>query len=559
MSQVAISFDVSVPMRDGVILRADVYRPTGPGPWPVLVQRTPYDKASPQAAAQLDILKAVRRGYIVVQQDTRGRFASDGEWLPWAHEHQDGYDTVEWAATLPDSNGNVGMFGGSYTGNTQWSAAVAGAPHLRAIAPQITWSDPADGIFFRGGAIEHGLNLWWSLMTAAGQYPKVAVDSGELFARLGATISDFDRLAEVTYWEMPSGAAPALTRTNLPDIGTRRALRDSSSMAEARVAGRHGEVTVPSLNVGGWYDVFLQGTLDNYIAAREQGHLTRLIVGPWEHLHDLNPRPERAGMVNYGLGSMAPPSGDGTMTGIQLDWFDQFLPNEPVETEPDPGVDIFVMGLNQWRHEQQWPLARATDTEFFLHPGGQLSTAAPTADVASSSYVYDPADPVPTTGGALVMASDFLPGAFDQQAVESRADVLVFTSDPLQQDLEITGRVSATLFAATDGPSTDWVVRLCEVDERGTSLNIVDGITRIDTESGRVDEHTIDLWSTSIVIKAGHRLRVQVTSSNFPRWDRNLNTGEDPAVAVEHRVAQQKIFHDTARPSRLVLPVVPTS
>ncbi|WP_280350092.1 CocE/NonD family hydrolase [Nocardia abscessus] len=559
MSQVAIEFDVPVPMRDGVILRADVYRPVGVGPWPVLVQRTPYDKASPQGTAQLDMLKAVRRGYIVVQQDTRGRFTSDGEWLPWAYERQDGYDTIEWAAALPGSNGNVGMFGASYTGNTQWATAIAGAPHLRAIAPQITWCEPADGIFFRGGAIEHGLNLWWSLMVSAGQHPKVAADTEELFAKLGTTIRDFDQLAEVTYRELPSGASPAVVRTNLPDIGVQRGLRDPASMAEARVAGRHGEVTVPSLNVAGWFDVFSQGSIDNYIAAREQGHTTRLIVGPWEHLSFLSPRPERVGAVNYGLASVAPPSGDATMTGIQLDWFDRFLPSEPVDAEPDSGVDIFVMGLNQWRHEPQWPLERARDTEFFLHPGGHLSTSAPAQNEAPSSYVYDPADPVPTTGGALIMASDFLPGALDQHAVESRADVLVFTSDPLPEDLEITGRVTATLFAATDAPSTDWVVRLCEVDERGTSLNIVDGITRVITEPGRIDEHEIDLWSTSIVIKAGHRFRVQVTSSNFPRWDRNLNTGEDPTVAVEHRVAHQKIFHDPARPSRLILPVVPAT
>lgn len=559
MNQVAIEFDVPVPMRDGVILRADVYRPTGAGPWPVLLQRTPYDKSSPLAAAQLDLLEAVRRGYIVVQQDTRGRFASEGEWLPWAYEHEDGYDTVEWAATLPGSNGKVGMFGGSYTGNTQWSAAVAGAPGLKAIAPQITWCEPADGIFFRGGAIEHGLNIFWSLMVSLGQLPKVAADTEELFARLGAAITDFDRLAETTYWELPSGASPVLARTNLPDIGVARALRDPASTAEARVAGRHGEVAVPSLNVAGWYDVFLQGTIDNYLAAREQGHTTRLIVGPWDHYHDMNPRPERIGEVNFGLASVAPPLGDATMTGIQLDWFDRFLPGHPADKEPDTGVDLFVMGVNQWRHEPQWPLERARDTEFFLHPGDRLSTSAPAQQDSASSYDYDPADPVPTTGGPLVMASAYPSGPLDQQRVESRADVLVFTSDPLTEDLEITGRVTASLFAATDGPSTDWVVRLCDVDEQGTSLNIVDGITRVRTESGRVDEHEIDLWSTSIVIKAGHRLRVQVTSSNFPRWDRNLNTGEDPAVATEHRIAHQQIFHDATRPSRLILPVVPAA
>ncbi|MFC9664082.1 CocE/NonD family hydrolase [Nocardia sp. NPDC127606] len=557
MSQAVIEFDVPVPMRDGVVLRADVYRPSGEGPWPVLVQRIPYGKALGVAASTLDTLRAVQGGYIVVQQDTRGRFASEGEWLPLTNEHADGYDTIEWAAKLPGSNGKVGMFGGSYAGNTQWSAAVTQPPHLKVIAPQITWSEPTDGIFFRGGAIEHGLNVFWSLLQSVAQYSKVVADPGELYAKLGGTIRDIDRLAEETYWELPSGAAPALMRTELPDLGAQRGLRDPDSMATARVAGRHGDVTVPSLNITGWHDVFMQGAIDNYIAARAQGHTTRLIVGPWEHVSFASLTPGRVGAVNYGLASLAPPEGDGTMTGVQLDWFDRFLPDRPADKEPASGVEIFVMGINQWRHEPQWPLERARDTAFFLHPGGHLSTSAPAGEASGSTYVYDPADPVSTTGGPLVMASDFPAGPQDQHAVESRDDVLVFTSDPLAEDLEITGRVTANLFAATDGPSTDWVVRLCDVDEKGTSLNIVDGIKRVHTESGRVDEHEIDLWSTSIVIKAGHRLRVQVTSSNFPRWDRNLNTGEDPLVATEHRAAHQKIFHDDARPSRLILPVIP--
>ncbi|MFC9664055.1 CocE/NonD family hydrolase [Nocardia sp. NPDC127606] len=552
----SIEFDMPVPMRDGVILYADVYRPVGDGPWPVLVLRSPYDKGA-LAPGVLDVFKAVRRGYIVVQQDTRGRFTSEGEWLPLAYEHEDGYDTVEWAAFVPGSNGNVGVYGASYTGNAAWAAAIASPPHLRAIAPQMTWCEPADGIFFRGGAIEHGLNVWWSLLQSIVHYPKVAADSEELFARLGTTIGDFDRMPEETYWELPSGAAPALMRTELPDIGVQRGLRDPDSMAPARIAGRHGDVTVPSLNITGWHDVFMQGAIDNYIAARAQGHTTRLVIGPWEHLSFGSLTPGKVGAASYGLASVAPPSGNGTLTGVQLAWFDQFLTDQPASGEPESGVDLFVMGINQWRREPQWPLERIRETGVFLHPGGRLSTSDPAEDESSSAYVYDPADPVPTTGGSLVMASAFPPGPQDQQAVESRDDVLVFTSDPLGEDLEITGRVTARLFASTDGPSTDWVVRLCDVDEKGTSLNIVDGIKRVHTESGRVDEHEIDLWSTSIVIKAGHRLRVQVTSSNFPRWDRNLNTGEDPLVATEHRAAHQRIFHDAARPSRLILPVIP--
>ncbi|WP_037144085.1 CocE/NonD family hydrolase [Rhodococcoides fascians] len=556
MTSATMEFDVPVPMRDGTVLRADVYRPGGQGPWPVLVQRTPYDKQQPLQCVMLDVYLAVRRGYIVVQQDTRGRFKSEGEWLPFAFEREDGYDTVEWAASLPGSNGKVGMFGASYTGNTQWAAASTNPPHLAAIVPQFTWSTPEDGIFYRGGALEFGLNVEWSLIQALVQYPKVATDIDELYAKLGTTVRDYDDIVEVTYWELPSGDVPALMRTGQPDIGTQRGLRDPASIDDARVAGRFADVTAPSLNTAGWFDVFLQGSLDNYVGAREAGLTSRLIVGPWEHPPTTS-RGHVAG-VNYGLGSAAPGS-NGTMSGVQLDWFDHFLAGKPARREHNSGVDIFVMGRNQWRHEEQWPLERAVATPFYLHAGGILSTTAPTdtGGDAASEYRYDPADPAPTTGGALVMPSSFPAGQLDQAAVEARDDVLIFTSAPLTEDLEITGRITAAIFAATDGPSTDWVVRLCDVDENDRSLNVVDGIRRVQTENGRIDENDIDLWSTSIVIRAGHRLRVQVTSSNFPRWDRNLNTGESSETATEMRVANQAIHHSSAYPSHVVLPVIP--
>ncbi len=553
MDRLRIEFDVPVTMQDGTVLRADVYRPDGDGPWPVLVQRTPYNKRN--LMFPLDTINAVKRGYIVVQQDTRGRFGSDGEWLPWAYEERDGYDTVEWAARLPGSNGKVGLFGASYTGNTQWTAAIAQPPHLAAIAPQVTWSDPEDGLFFRGGAIELGLNVFWSLLQSLTQLPK-AVPPAELPSRMASLIRDTDNSATETYWELPSGAPPAIVRTGLPDIGVRRALVDPDTANESRVAHRYDRVMVPSLNLGGWYDIFLQGTLDNYRAMRERGLPTRLIVGPWDHRSFTGASAGMTGQVNFGLASIAPP-GVTDITDAQLGWYDHWLRGAPKTGSHESGVKIFVMGINEWRDEEDWPLARAEETPLYLHQGGGLSLTAPGEQSAETGYVYDPADPVPTRGGPLVMTGEFPPGPADQAAVEARPDVLVFTSEPLQEDLEVTGRVRARLFASTDGPSTDWVVRLCDVDEKGTSRNIVDGIIRVRTEPGRIDEHDIDLWSTSIVFKAGHRLRVQVTSSNFPRWDRNPNTDEPAHEATELRAAQQTIHHDAQRPSHLILPVIP--
>ncbi|KXX60341.1 X-Pro dipeptidyl-peptidase [Rhodococcus sp. LB1] len=545
-------------MRDGTALKADIYWPsTDDGPWPVLLQRTPYDKRSWITTGILEVLSAVQRGYIVVQQDTRGRYGSEGEWLPWAHEQRDGFDTVEWASQLPGSNGKVGMFGGSYTGNTQWSAALAQAPGLTAIAPQVTWHDPDNGLFFRGGAIELGLNGWWSMTQSLTQLPKAIESPTALVEAFVAMVNDHDMLTPRGYWELPAAPLPSLTRTGLPDIGVQRAIEQPETREECRIANQGDRVTIPSLNIAGWYDVFQQGSLDNYVEMRRQGLTTRLIVGPWEHLSVFGQGGGQTGEVNFGIGSVAPPApGIATLTDVQLEWFDHYLRGEPATTAHDSGVKIFVMGVNQWRDEKDWPLERRIDTAMYLGQHEDLSFDAPTGDESYSQYTYDPADPTPTTGGAQILASEFTRGPKDQSSVEGRADVLVFSTPPLERDLEVTGRVRATLFASTDGPSTDWVVRLCDVDERGVSRNIVDGIVRATTEAGRVDEYDIDLWSTSIVFKAGHQIRVQVTSSNFPRWDRNLNTGEG-VRATEMRQARQKIYHDAERRSHIVLPVIP--
>lgn len=553
-----IEFDVEVPMRDGTVLRADVYRPAEEGVFPVLLHRTPYGKRTPVGVGLvLDTLTAVARGYIVVHQDTRGRFASEGEWMPWEHERTDGYDTVAWAAAMPGGTGEVGMFGGSYTGSTQWSAAVAGAPQLRAIAPQVTWSDPLDGLFQRGGALELGLTVPWTLLTGAAHLPRQHV-AEDLVPAITTLISDYDELASRTYWELPAGDSPAISRYGGPDLGTQRALEDPESADFNRVAGRYDEINVPSLNFAGWYDVFLQGSLDNYVAMAATGVPSQLVVGPWSHESIAGLAFGKVGEVNFGL-SASPGliQGHTNTTEIQLRWFDHWLQHQDNGVLNDAPVKIFVMGKNVWRDEQEWPLSRAVETPWYLREGHRLDQASPVEGETADEYHYDPADPVMTRGGTLVMSPEFPAGAFDQAAVEQRDDVLVYTSQPLPSDLEVTGRVRVRLWAATDGPGTDWVVRLCDVDEEGVSRNVTDGILRVVDAPGEAAEHDIDLWSTSIVFLTGHRIRVQVTSSNFPRWDRNTNTGERPDVATTLRVAHQTIFHDAFRASRIILPVVP--
>ncbi|MER6184913.1 CocE/NonD family hydrolase [Streptomyces sp. NPDC001652] len=556
MAEILIEFDVPAEMRDGTVLRADVYRPGGTGPWPVLLARLPYGKQTPMMGVVLDPLAAARRGFLVVIQDTRGRFASEGEWEPWSYEERDGYDTVRWAAALPGSNGSVGMIGGSYFGNTQWMAALSKPPELKAIAPMITWSDPEDGLWTRGGAIELGITAPWTLLQGADTLMRRhRTDLVGLVSGVTGLVRDLDGLARGGYGELPAGRFPAFARHDLPELGYERSRREPEWARSCTVAGRHDDVDLPTFQLGGWYDIFTQGTLDNFTAMRRAGRSATLIMGPWTHTNWQHV----VGDVNFGFAAHSEFMGmRGRVHDLQFDWFARTL-GEGTALEPDTGtVLLFVMGTNQWREETEWPLSRAVDTEFHLRAEGRLTPEPPSTAEQADQFTYDPMDPVPTTGGALLMTDDFRPGPLDQAAVEAREDVLVFTSEPLAEDLEVTGRVRAVLFAATDGPSTDWVARLCDVDENGVSLNVTDGIVRVRAATpGGAAEHVVDLWSTSIVFKAGHRIRVQVTSSNFPRWDRNLNTGEPEESATTARTARQQVFHDPARRSRVVLPVVP--
>lgn len=552
---VAVEHNVPASMRDGTVLRADVYRPRTGCPHPVLLARLPYGKSTLGMIGILDPLSLARDGFLVVIQDTRGRFASEGEWEPWTHEADDGYDTVRWAAALPGSNGRVGMIGASYFGNTQWMAALSSPPELKAIAPQTTWSDPDDGLFARGGAVELGISLPWSLAQGVDTLMRRhADDPAVLGPALGALVSDLDQAASLGYWELPVGRHPAFQRHGIPEIGFEHSRKDPEWSAACRVAGRQTEVDLPSLNLGGWYDIFSQGTLDNYVASRAAGRSATLIMGPWTHMNFTG----QIGDVNFGAAASAELVGfRGRAIDLQSAWFRQRLAPDAAPSGPElPPVLLFVMGVNQWREEQEWPLARAVDTDLFLRAEGGLAFELPDAGEGSDTYVYDPADPAPTTGGALLMSSDFRPGPLDQTAVEARPDVLVYTTEVLSEDLEITGRVRALLHARTDALTTDWVVRLCDVDPEGVSLNVVDGIVRAQTTPGEFTEHAVDLWSTSYVFRAGHRLRVHVTSSNFPRWDRNLNTGEPVDSGRDYRSARQEIGHDAARPSRIILPVV---
>ena len=554
MVGVRVQLDVSARMRDGVTLRANVFRPDGPGHWPTLLARTPYDKDDHRQAVWcgLDPVQTARQGFLVVVQDTRGRFASEGEWDPFRFERPDGYDSVEWAARLPGSNGRVGMFSASYCASAQWLAAAERPPSLGAIAPALTWSEPMDGLFARGGAVELGLAMRWALENGFDHLRRVEPREAERRRRAEAVMDEWDRLGEDGYWHLPVDGIAALCRHGVPDLGGIRALARPEIAEHCRMSGLRDAVEIPSFHTAGWYDIFAQGTLDNYAAMAAAGREARLIVGPWTHHAFADPvgqglfgiRASRDGVPVHELGDWK---------DLQLAWFRRHLADDEVVL-PSAPVRIFVMGRNAWRNESGWPPARAAVERWFLRGDGALRTSTPEPGEPAGAFTYDPADPVPTVGGHGVLSPGYPSGPFDQASVEARDDVLVYTSQPLRSELEVTGRVRVVLHAESTARSTDWVARLCDVHPDGRSINLCDGILRVADGAHRPGRHEIDLWSTSNVFLPGHRLRVHVTSSSFPRWDRNLNTGDQREP--RHEVAWQRVSHAADRPSFIELPVI---
>ncbi|MBS1881462.1 MAG: CocE/NonD family hydrolase [Actinobacteria bacterium] len=545
-------------MRDGTVLRANVYRPEGEGPWPTLLARLPYGKdRNPEVSVWVDPVEAARQGFMVVVQDTRGRFQSDGKWAPLQFEGIDGYDAVEWAADLPGSNGQVGMYGMSYYGNVQWTAALERPSGLRAIAPAVTWSDPLDGVFARGGAVELGTGLFWSLATGMDQLARLPIAEEERSSLLAQSVDELERLGSDGYWQLPVAELPGASHEHAPDLGTFSVLRDPVVAEWSTIAGRYHEVQMPSLHIGGWYDVFCQGVLDNFSGAAAAGQPTRLVMGPW--FHDLTIVADPIGDLCFGAGARAlgsPIGAEGDLNDLQLNWFRSYLGGEGhADADSGPPVLIFVMGRNEWRAEEEWPLSRARTTPWYLASQEKLLPEPSGTSEASTEFAYDPGDPVPTLGGPIEMGSCFRRGPLEQSRVEARDDVLLFTSASLPEDLEVTGRVRAFLHVASSAPSTDWVVRLCDVHPDGRSFPVCDGIRRLASGATELQRVEIDLWSTSHVFLAGHRLRLQVTSSCFPRWDRNMNTGDQ--MDPDWQLANQQLLHDAERPSFIELPVVP--
>ena len=564
-ADVVIERGVAMKTRDGVTLRADIYRPAGDGQFPVLLQRTPYDKSNAGEFGR----RAAARGYMVVVQDVRGRYTSDGEWYTFRHEGEDGYDTIEWAAALPHSNGKVGMFGGSYVGATQMLAAVTHPPHLAGICPVVTASNYHENWTYQGGAFEQWFNESWTSGLAQDTFNREIRNDTNAMA--GSRILPLSQYPVFNMDGAKQGAE--LTRGLAPYFldWLAHPLYDSYWKQWA-IEEQYESIQVPALTVAAWYDIFQGGSLRNYMglkahAGNEAARAgQRLLVTIGGHAGG----GRKIGAVDFGEAAE-----EYDENSITLEWYDYLLQGKQNRFATGKPVRIFVMGENKWRDEEAWPLERARETRYFLHSAGKANSAAgdgglstgPAHNEDADKYVYDPANPVPTTGGPLCCDPVHLPaGPRDQTEVESRPDVLVYSTPALTEDTEVTGPVTLDLFAASSAVDTDFTAKLVDVGPDGFARNLTEGILRARfresrseaklLDPGKVYEYKIDLWSTSNVFLKGHRIRVEVSSSNFPRFDRNLNTGKDAASSAEFVKATNTVYPDSAHPSALILPVV---
>jgi uncharacterized protein len=562
--EVTIERGVAAKMRDGVVLRADIYRPKADGKFPVLLQRTPYNKSNGVNFG----VRAAARGFVVIFQDVRGRYSSEGEWYTFKHEPEDGYDSVEWTAALPYSNGKVGMFGGSYVGATQMLAAISHPPHLAGICPVVTASNYHDGWTYQGGAFEQWFNQSWTSGLAQDTYNRTVSQNTNALQGM---------------WKLPLTSYPLFNFSD-PSAG----LSSAQSLAPYfldwlahpnyddywkrwSIEEHYADINVPALTVAAWYDIFQGGSLRNYVGIRAHGGEgaragQRLLVIIGGHAGG----GQKIGEVDFG-----PAASQFDEDEVTLNWYEYLFKGMQNNFSKEKPVKIFVMGRNEWREEEDWPLARAQSSKYFLHSegsanslrgNGNLSAAAPRSE-SPDHYLYDPANPVPTIGGPLCCDGWHLPpGPRDQRQVEARDDVLIYSTPAFTRDTEITGPISLELFAKSTAVDTDFTAKLVDVAPDGFAQNLTEGIVRARYRDspekqtlmnpGQVYKFTIDLWSTSNVFLKGHVLRLEVSSSNFPRFDRNLNTGESPGTAEHFVPATNTIYHDAEHPSALVLPVV---
>jgi uncharacterized protein len=566
-----ITVERNVPFRlaDGTTLLSDLYRPSTPGRYPALILRLPYNKNAAQAYTYLHPIWYARHGYLVIIQDSRGRWHSEGNFYPLRDEARDGYETVEWAASLPSCNGAVGLYGFSYVGLSQMLTAAEQPPSLKALAPAFTGSGQYENWAYSGGAFCLGLNAWWTVLLAIDTARRHGLP--DLEARLAEAV----RLMPSRFWTLP--LADVLPLPELRELAPYYLdwvahPTPDTYWQTTDLERRYERITAPALHIGGWYDSFFEGTLRNYagltrLAAGPDRRNQRLVVGPWHH----NPWTRLVGTVDFG------PEATSWLDDLQVRWFDHWLRGEDTGLLDEPPVKVFVMGANRWREADEWPLPGTEYQDFYLHSGGRANSLNGNGwldreepkDEWPDVYIYDPRDPVLSLGGRSCCIPEISPmGPADQRPAEIRNELLIYTTEPLEEDLEVTGPVVAELWASSSATDTDFTVKLVDVFPDGRSINLCDGIIRARYRDsltapellvpGEAYRYVVQVGATSNLFRQGHCIRVHVSSSNFPLYDRNPNTGQWPKDARygDLEVATQFLFHDFHRPSRLRLPVI---
>ncbi|MBN2238231.1 MAG: CocE/NonD family hydrolase [Dehalococcoidales bacterium] len=570
-----IEKDVSIEMRDGILLAGEVYRPDDNGKYPAVLMRTPYGGDILSGSGYFKAVQAVQSGYAVVVAYVRGRFGSQGEYDLSSPQHIEGpdcYDTVEWVATQPWCDGNVGMVGESALGTVQWRTARETPPHLKAIAPGLAGVPGDAGPETSDAPVN--INIAVSLLQML---------AGDVLDKMDARGEDSGTarrmLAEVK--ENPSLALNYLPLRDVPNFdipGIREIWRTSLQMSgsvptsDPSAAYPFGNVMVPGLTYTAWYDPFSRNSFRSYYGMIEQGgneyarKHQHLLAGPWCHCN-----PQRVlGDIDFGPQADGPGSG---ASNFVLSFFDRYLKGKDIAL---PAARYFTMGSNTWHESTSWPPPGIEWQRYFLHSSGVANSCSGNGvldrtepgNEPPDTYTYDPLYPVPTAGGRGGLAENgFIYGPIDQVHIERREDVLCYTSPELEKDVEVTGPLELHLFASSSCVDTDFAVKLVDVLPDGRAYNVADGIVRAQYRNsftspellkpGEVTEFIIRLGHTSQVFRTGHRIRIDITSSNFPTFDRNMNTGNPIGVDAEGIAALQTIYHRTGYASYIDFPVIP--
>ncbi|MBU9710754.1 CocE/NonD family hydrolase [Bacillus tamaricis] len=540
-------------MRDGITLSADIYRPADDGEYPAIVVRTPYLKTSQIIFDTATYFS--ERGYAVIYMDVRGRGDSDGEFSPYRNDGIDGYDAIEWVAEQPWCTGAVGTMGGSYLGRIQWLTALTKPPHLKAMISAVTPSDPF--VEWPTG-LPNTQHICWTYMTSGRVMQNIDTVNWEKV---------YDHLPFVDMDEA-AGFHSKIWREEVSH--TKR----DDWWEKICYQNKFDQIDVPALHISGWYDDEQVGTPLNYMGMTENGgsesarKSQRMLMGPWPH--QIN-RSTKLGDLDFGADSQI------DLNAYQLRWFDYWLKGMDNGVMEEPPIDMFVMGENEWRQESEWPLARTNWTTFYLHSKGNansrfgdgwlttdLPATAELEETATDQYDYDPKNPVPFITDLI---SHQIGGPDDYAAIERRDDVLVYSTPPLEEDVEVTGPIKALLYASSNCKDTDFMVKLLDVRPTGFAQRLTDGMVRARFREGMdnpklmepdtIYPFEVDCWNTSHVFKKGHRIRIEIASSAFPKYDRNLNTGDVLGQTTEMKVATQTIYHDSEHPSAIVLPIIP--